>query len=160
VYYLSTYFYRLDGDRFADQKYLEQWPARFPGLAMIRHKAANVAGWNIANWNVGVRDGRVWIDDQALIFSHFASFKEIRPWLLNTSFGAYLMKPSPVVRRHVFRPYLRDLKSIAPGYNLACKARVLDLQLGSLMQSVRKCARLVRDIVFGQYIVFLSGRVW
>jgi len=160
VYYFRTYFDRLDGDRFSDQKYLEQSPARFPRVAVIRHKGANVAGWNFANWNLSVREGRVWIDEQPRIFFHFASFQEIGPWWFNTSFGAYLVKPLPVVRRHVFGPYLRDLKSVAPRYNLARNARVLDLQLGSLMQSVRKCARLVRDIAFRQYIVFLSGRVW
>src|SRR5439155_1321010 len=43
---------RLEGNRFADQKYLDEWPERFAGVLVFKHKGVNLAPWNVANFNL------------------------------------------------------------------------------------------------------------
>lgn len=61
----------LSGGRYADQKYLDDWPRRFAGVAVLRHKGVGLASWNLENYALSLRDGRVWVDDDPLIFFHF-----------------------------------------------------------------------------------------
>jgi len=149
---------RLQGDRFADQKYLDEWPERFKKVRVIQHKGANVAGWNIANYLIREESGRVWIDEQPLIFFHFANFKEIKPWLFKTGFGSYMVRPSHVVRRHIFWPYIYELNCVAPKQNLTGRIRKLDFHLGSFKQWIRNTGRFIRGVLFQEYIFYCSGK--
>jgi hypothetical protein len=65
---------RLDGERYADQKYLEQWPSLFSNLVVLRHKGVNVAPWNVMNYTFRFRAGAVNVDEQPLIIFHFYGF--------------------------------------------------------------------------------------
>ena len=47
---LEWCFDREEPSRFADQKYLDDWPSRFEDVHVVRHKGANVASWNLANY--------------------------------------------------------------------------------------------------------------
>ena len=40
-------FTLLESDRYAEQKYLDAWTARYPGLVSLVHPGANVAPWNV-----------------------------------------------------------------------------------------------------------------
>src|SRR5215472_3437793 len=48
---------RCEDGRFADQKYLDEWPERFAQVVVAKHKGANLAPWNWAGYDVQVRDG-------------------------------------------------------------------------------------------------------
>jgi len=65
---LAWCFERLEGDRFSDQKYLDRWPDAYRDLAVIEHKGVNVASYNVDAYAVAERDGRIWCDDEPLIF--------------------------------------------------------------------------------------------
>jgi hypothetical protein len=67
-------FYRLEEGRLGDQKYLDDWPARFPGVHVLQHKGAGVALWNIMRYRVSQKNGRTYVDDQELVFYHFHAF--------------------------------------------------------------------------------------
>src|SRR5205823_10040223 len=72
---------RLEGDRFADQKYLDDWPTRFERVVVLQHKGAGVAPWNAMNYQICLQNGRVIVDGQPLIFYHFHGLKIINRWL-------------------------------------------------------------------------------
>jgi hypothetical protein len=103
---------RVEDGKYADQKYLDAWPERFPGTAIIQHAGANLAPWNLPSHRLTQHDGRVLVDGQPLIFFHFHRLREIRPWLYAprlTDFGA---RATPLVRSRLYVPYLRTLRSI------------------------------------------------
>jgi hypothetical protein len=66
-------FDRPEDGRFADQKYLDAWPQRYPSLRIIEHKGFNLATWNTHNYMIRVKNNVVMIDDDPLVFYHFAS---------------------------------------------------------------------------------------
>ena len=101
---------RLEDGRFGDQKYLDAWPGRYPSLKIIEHKGFNLANWNIHNYMIRLKGDVVMIDDDPLIFFHFAS-TQIRP-----DGGAEVVvqhrggRSKAVLFDHVVNPYVRELE--------------------------------------------------
>ena len=66
---------RLEDGRFAEQKYLDTWPHTVNRLRIVQHKGANVAPWNLANFQLSF-DGRdLTLDGEPLIFFHAHDFQ-------------------------------------------------------------------------------------
>ncbi len=75
---------RAEEGRYADQKYLDDWPESFQSVVVLRHKGANLAPWNLANYRIHRAQDRVWVDDDPLIFYHFQGFTQLKSWMLTT----------------------------------------------------------------------------
>jgi hypothetical protein len=103
---------RLEEGRFADQKYLDDWPERFSRVVELRHKGANVAPWNLGRWNVRGNGSEVLIDDEPLIFFHFHRFRRVAPFVYDTNLARYGVRTSSIIRRGIFRPYVRTISNI------------------------------------------------
>lgn len=72
---LDWCFDRLEADRYADQKYLEQWPVRFDRVVECRHPGVNLAPWNWMSRRVEIAEGGgVRVDGRSLVVFHFARF--------------------------------------------------------------------------------------
>lgn len=104
---------RLEGGRFADQKYLDDFPARFARVHQIEHPGANLAPWNLAAHIISVRGDRVFVDNHPLIFFHFHGLRRLAPWLYDSNVGWYKTVLSAVSRNRIFRPYIRELKKFS-----------------------------------------------
>jgi hypothetical protein len=107
---------RLEDGRFADQKYLNAWPTRYPSLKIIDHKGVNLANWNIHNYIIRLKNGLVMIDDDPLILFHFASTR-IRPdgtaEVMVSHRGG---RSKTVLFDHIINPYICEL--VAEGRSL------------------------------------------
>jgi len=112
---------RLEGDRFADQRYLDRWPQAYRDLKIVSLKGANVATYNVDNYAVTERDGRFWCDDESLIFYHFHSVVPEPDGTFRARFPAGHFHANAVVMRRLYRPYLARLleKSYALGVRFA-----------------------------------------
>lgn len=152
---------RLEGDRFADQKYLDEWPARFSGVRVLQHKGGNVACWNLAAYKVSWCELQVWIDEQPLIFFHFTGVKEIRPYLYQTGLAVHAVFPDWIVRQRIFGPYIHHLKRLSSGRNPTAKQRLSpDKQFPSFLGVLRNTGRRLRRLVCWDYLFVLGGRVY
>jgi hypothetical protein len=104
-------FDRLEGERYADQKYLDAWPRRFGSTVFeLPHPGVNLAPWNWASHRVGVTaDHRVTVDEQPLIVFHFARFRPIvGTWWWHSGHLDYGVMPWRV-RQTIYGPYWRAL---------------------------------------------------
>lgn len=107
---LNWCFARLEGDRYADQKYLDRWPSQFDGVVELRLPGANLAPWNQAHRRLRWDGAHVTVDGEPLIFYHFSSFLRARGWLYNTNLSSWKTRAGPVLRRHVIEPYVAALQ--------------------------------------------------
>lgn len=159
---LEWCFDRVEGDRFADQKYLDQWPARFEGVHIIQHHGANLATWNIRRHCITKSAGDVMVDDQALIFFHFHHLKRHASWLFETDFHAYHTRPCRVVKRDIFSPYLATLdKQARVASRLTGGSReappIRKTLQGSIPLRIRQVARNIAD---GKAFLYVNGWVY
>lgn len=68
---------RLEDDKFADQKYLDKWPERYPNCCISRWIGADVAHWNIGQWDVSYFNQDIYVNSERLLFYHFQGVKRI-----------------------------------------------------------------------------------
>lgn len=66
---------RAENGRFGDQKYLDDWPERFPGVCVLTQPGAGLAPWNLSQYRVHYRSHPPEIDHFPLIFYHFQGFR-------------------------------------------------------------------------------------
>lgn len=66
--------------RFADQKYLDEWPISFDGVHVIANPGAGVAPWNHSRYRFSRDDqDRALVDGSPIIFYHFHSLVFANP---------------------------------------------------------------------------------
>jgi hypothetical protein len=99
--------------RFADRAYLDSFHLHAPDLAVIRHKAA-MSGVERRRYRFRREGGRIWGDEDPLIFFHFTGFKQGLAGRWYNSHRLYRAGTPAVVRDHIYRPYLAALLAPAP----------------------------------------------
>jgi hypothetical protein len=100
---------RVEGDRFADQRYLDRLPGLFAGVHVIEHLGANLAPWNIAGYRIEWRDGSVQIEGRyPLLFFHFCGVKRNGRHYFN-SHRLYHAPFSRLARQRIYEPYIAVL---------------------------------------------------
>ena len=65
---------RHEEGKYGDQKYLNDWPERFPRVVVLQDVGVGLAPWNLRSHRIAMRGGRVFVDGQPLIFYHFHLF--------------------------------------------------------------------------------------
>jgi hypothetical protein len=158
---LEWCYARVEGDRYADQKYLDQWPERFQNVRILQHKGANLGPWNLASYAITEQEGRVQVDEQPLLFFHFSSFQRVAPWLYNTNLSSWHVRPYTVVRRRIVGPYIaalerRRLPIPAPA---APATRGVESRAARLMRKLRAVGRILGGLLAQDHLVVLRGRV-
>ncbi len=104
---------RAEDGKFADQKYLDAWPALFPEVCIIQHPGANLAPWNIAQYHLSGTPKRPTVDGKDVIFYHFSSMWAYSPWFVRLGLEDYLVE-APQRRRAchlIYQPYLRAINT-------------------------------------------------
>ena len=91
-------FARFEGNRFGDQKYLDDWPERFGKLVhVLRRQELAQAPWNAMRFPYS----------QA-VFYHFQSLRLLPGGRIDLGLIYPLNEP---LRRHVYAPYVADLQA-------------------------------------------------
>lgn len=153
---------RLEGDRYADQKYLDHWPDLFSGVRVLLHKGANLGPWNLASYRISNRKGQVCVDGQPLIFYHFSSFLQVAPWLYNTNLAYWGVRPSSVVRRRIVGTYIQalaNLPAVPTGVPAAIEAPAPEPLTGKLARKLRAVMRIFQGLVTQDHMVVLRRQV-
>lgn len=100
---------RVEPTRFADQKYLDTWPAQFEGVVVLQHKGANLAPWNLLNYSLRAGEEGIGVDDQELVFYHFQGLKPFGQASWELGLSGYGVRPTRFLKQQIYGPYLRVL---------------------------------------------------
>ena len=145
---LEWCYEQVEETRFADQKYLDAWPRNHAGVVELQHPGANLAPWNIANYTLEHRDGRVHVDGRPLVFFHFHRLKPVRPYLYDPGLKHYGASADATVIRRIYAPYLRELRDLAGLY-----PRV---QSGNPRLAAMHDRGLLRTLIYGHTLLHLG----
>ena len=80
---------RVEPGRYADQKYLDQAPERFPELVVSTHPGADAAPWNWMTGHWTRTGGELRVDGRELLFYHFQGARFLLGPLYCTNLGSY-----------------------------------------------------------------------
>jgi hypothetical protein len=101
----------LNENRYADQKYLDEWENRFNNVRIVCNKGANLGTWNIVNYNICEKDKDILIDNEKLIFFHFHSFRKLTKRIYFTGYAKTLS--TKIIREKIYKPFIYEyLKSV------------------------------------------------
>jgi hypothetical protein len=109
---LEWCYNRTERGLYAGQKYLDYWPESYAGVVKLQHKGAGVDPWNVARYTISKRKGRVWIDDEELVFYHFSGLKIITAWLCDPGLQRFETESTPEIRKWIYGPYIGQLQRI------------------------------------------------
>jgi len=114
---------REEEGKFADQKYLDDWPERFSSVHVVRHPGADLAPWNVASHDLTAGEDAPLVDGQPLIFLHAHRFDLVEGESYEAHLDDYGVELTAALDDLVFGPYARQLA--AAGRDLAaCGAGV------------------------------------
>jgi hypothetical protein len=99
---------RAEDGRFADQKYLDQWPALFPETRVMCKPAGALAPWNWMNYEISWDRDQIVVNGERLVTYHFQSVSLHHGRVYTTILSSYCRMPGGL-RRRLYRPYIREL---------------------------------------------------
>ncbi len=108
---LDWCFDRAEDGKFADQGYLNSWPA-LPGVHVIENPGVDLAPWNFMQYRIDLKATPPTVDGLPLIFYHFQAFKAVGPGLWDPGLDAY-GEMDKGLRAWLYGGYLRELRSAA-----------------------------------------------
>ena len=105
-----------DGDRFADQKYLDHMFAKFPKVIEIAHPGANIGPWNVSRHKISRDAGESFVVDGGfpLIFVHYSGVSKAGRGFYQCSNVSYLGPFPRLVRKGLYAPLSRRARTHPP----------------------------------------------
>lgn len=161
----------VEGERFADQGYLDAFPKLFDGVRSIENVGANLGPWNIGNYRIGVRDGEVRLDDDwPLLFFHFQGVRKGLGGFFFSSHRVHHAPFSTVTRNNIYKPYVAELvaidraiKSLLPASAKPYRrSAIMDVRqfAEGLLRGARDRLYQLLDIVSGRALLVFRGTVY
>lgn len=102
-------------DRMGDQKYLNGWPEKFPGVLELRHRGGGVAPWNLEQYAFcGAEDGKLLMKDGKsgekfpLVFYHFQNLRYLPGRRVNIK----SQTKNKRLKYRIYIPYLKEIEAI------------------------------------------------
>jgi hypothetical protein len=120
-------YYRLEAGRMGDQKYLDEWPDRYPACHILMHPGAGVAPWNYSRYQFDADlDARITVEGEPLIFYHFHQFQLIENGRFDRISDFYrteCSEPEAVyaVYEHTLMEVLDQVRQVEEGFSAGFK---------------------------------------
>jgi hypothetical protein len=143
------------------QTSLDDWPGRFPAVAVIRNPGAGVAPWNIRGYELTLKDSVPYVNGLPAVFFHYHQYGRFKNG--SHDLGNYPL--SQQVIDYFYRPYIRaieeaarEVRAIDPSFayrrEYADTGTVADLLRSFSASGVIAYLRALKRKVRGRYNVF------
>lgn len=145
----------VDGERFADQKYLDSMPAMFEGVVTLMHNGVNAAPWNIGNYRVSLQNNMVYLGNDPLVIYHFHGFKQKNSWLFDSNLAKFSTGLPRIAHERIYVAYLKTILPLIEQFPLRTSVRETASKL-TLSEKLLRAQRLVHysvGLLRGHYIL-------
>lgn len=105
---LEWCYNRNERGLFGDQKYLDDWPERFPGVHVLAHVGGGVAPWNVQQYSVHIDGKSFMVNEVPIVFYHFHGYLFYRDGRHNL--GYYRLTKDVI--EQLYRPYIHAVQTI------------------------------------------------
>lgn len=98
----------LDDNRFADQKYLNEWPVLYKDLYEIGIDGSGIAPWNLNRFLISLtgREGNL---KDKLVFYHFHQLRFVGKNLIDLGLKDYSVYVNALILNKIYKPYIKKL---------------------------------------------------
>ena len=151
---------KVEGERFADQKYLNAWPKKYPGTVVVKNSGANAAPWNIARYAITSSKDEILLDNNPLVFYHFEGMKWVNAYLLDVSAlrcSACSPQAIKLVVNTIYKPYIKEL------YKAKMKLKTMQPIRLSKRKNIRNQVALqeiVKGVLRRDYVPQYKSLLW
>ncbi len=119
---------RYEDGKFGDQKYLDDWTSRFPGVHVLQHLGGGLASWNVGQWRLLSKHGNIitFLDskDNRKFEAIFYHFHHVRFYKNNLVDFGWRHPTLPVIK-NLYVPYIvrlsqleQTIKNSAPDFDI------------------------------------------
>ena len=143
-------FQKLEDGKYADQKYLDYWKFKYPGVIELLNVGANLAIWNLGNYKLSVFEDDIYVDESKLIFYHFANLKQINTYTFQTDLSRVFISCKGILKEYIYVPYIKELTNNTNCNNLI-KAKLESNSFGFNLV-LKRLTRKVRQFIFKDLI--------
>ena len=140
---------RLEDGKYADQKYLDYWPDKYKSLKIITNKGVNLAPWNVSKFCLKHINGTIYVDNDPLVFYHFAGFKQIKSGIYKTNLSQGFIRTEGVLKNMIYIPYFHKLHEYSRQVKIEKKP---DLHLRGTVKCIVNLKRFALDLLFNDII--------
>lgn len=106
-------FFDEANNRFADQKYLDEWKEKFEQVEDIGIPGAGLAPWNIEKYNYEFHKDHMLVNHHPLIYYHFHHLRIFNKNFAFNGLEIYQVQTKRKAIRAVYHIYLKKLNSFA-----------------------------------------------
>ena len=134
-----------------DQGYLNEWPALYPGLRIMRNIGGGVAPWNLAAYRVGGTRAAPTVDGVKVVFFHYHSFRTL-------GIGRFgFLAALPAYGYGFPRQAVRLLFAAYAGRIRACQAEMARAGFALATDLVVGLGDALRGLVSGRYLPAIAA---
>jgi hypothetical protein len=164
---LEWCFHRVEDGKYADQKYLDDWPKLFPTTKVIQHNGLCVAPWNVRVEALKVRCNEVYVGNQPLILFHFSNIDQINRCFFLLGLTAFQVKASKTLIDSVYKQYFRALlearRRLSPNFTRELGLRIHAIRKNKdsarLITLLRRAKNATRRLKNRDYLIVLKDHV-
>lgn len=109
-------FDKPEKHRFADQKYLDEWPSRYRNVQILDKPGINQAPWNSEGSTFHETGDELLVDGQVLIFFHFHSLRQAGKKKFFANLTEFMARPNADLVQKVYVPYVNAVMGIQAMY--------------------------------------------
>ncbi len=137
----------LEGNKFADQKYLDNWAYEYSKVLEIAGEGTGVAPWNIAKYKIIRKNKNIYCNNSKLIFYHFHGLRYITRKLVKLGLNSYKVKTNSKINNYIYLKYIKKISSL----NQKIKFNDKNIQRFNLTYSKKE---LIDLLIFGNNTFF------
>jgi hypothetical protein len=105
---LDWCYWKPEDGKLGDQMFLNEWPKLYgKDLAISKNVGVDAAPWNISQYGIVSKDGKVFINGDPLVCYHFHQFQILGPDHFSRVLGYTLSKEAV---KYIYEPYEEELR--------------------------------------------------